>query len=695
MTKIYKWIGFALIIIGLFILNSAGWKILPFSPDLSAATIEGSHIQSNRFGSPDTALWPQSTLDWRTSPVDLSFLNANEKPAGRRGFVKTSGETLVFEDGTSARFWGVNIAARTLFETSRESVRLQAKRISSLGFNLVRIHHFDSPWVNPNIFGKDAANTQTLDPASLTKLDWWIKCLKDEGIYVWLDLHVQRAFTEGDHIYGFDEIPKSGKVADLKGYNYVNQTIRQAMKRFNEAYLNHINIYTGVAYKNEPAVMGLLITNENDVTNHFGNVLLPDKNVPMHNKLYMNLANEFAAKYELPTDKTWRAWEPGPSKLFLNDLEHNFDTDLISQLHGLGVKVPIATTSTWGNDPIFSLPALTTGDIIDAHAYGGESELEQNPLKAANMVNWLSMGKIAGKPMSVTEWNVSPFPVSDRHSIPLYVASAARLQGWDAVMLYAYAQVPLNDAGTPSNWSAFNDPALISTLPAAALLFRQGHVKEATSIYAFVPDRDQLFYQSISPENSIAERTASERGRVVMVMPRIHELPWLKSGTIPPDARVIHDFNQSMIDINATEIQSDTGELRRNWSKGIYTISTPRTQAVMGRIGGNSLILPDVTFEIKTHNASVAVQSMDGLPLNRSGNMLISLGSQSIPVGNTPSFRTEPLQGRLTIHARKGLRLSTRITGKKGKSIPFEYRDGEYIIHLENSPDTSWIFLKS
>lgn len=170
----------------------------------------------------------------------------------------------------------------------------------------------------------------------MNKLDWWIKCLKDEGIYIWLDLHVQRALTEGDHIYGFDEIQKNGKMADLKGYNYVNPTIQQAMKRFNEAYLNHINTFTGIAYKNEPAIMAILITNENDATHHYGNALLPDKHVPLHNELYMNLANQFATKFGLPTNKIWRSWEPGPSKLFLNDLEHNFDTDMISYLHDLG-----------------------------------------------------------------------------------------------------------------------------------------------------------------------------------------------------------------------------------------------------------------------------------------------------------------------------------------------------------------------
>jgi hypothetical protein len=41
----------------------------------------------------------------------------------------------------------------------------------------------------------------------------------------------------------------------------------------------------------------------------------------------MAQAGAFAAKYGLPKDKVWRSWEHGPSKLFLNDLDHRFDDD--------------------------------------------------------------------------------------------------------------------------------------------------------------------------------------------------------------------------------------------------------------------------------------------------------------------------------------------------------------------------------
>ena len=151
--------------------------------------------------------------------------------------------------------------------------------------------------------------------------------------------------------------------------------------------------------------------------------------------------------------------------------------------------------------------------MIAVHSYGGIGELEKNPLYAPNLMHWIAAAQVAGRPLGVPEWNVSPFPTPDRHAIPLYIAASASLQGWDAVMQYAYSQQPLSNRGSPSNWHAFNDPALIATLPAAALLYRRRHVQEAASTYVFAPGREQLFNQPISPANAVALRTAAEKGQ--------------------------------------------------------------------------------------------------------------------------------------------------------------------------------------
>jgi hypothetical protein len=666
---------------------------------------------AERFGLDDPTVWPADILDWKTSPVDLSFLNAPEKPAGKRGFLTAQKDKLVFEDGTVARFWGTNLTAYTLFGTSKENVKQQARRLSELGFNLVRLVHHDSPWVNPNIFGDlKSADTQNLSPAMLDKLDWWIKCLKDEGIYIWLDLHVGRKFKAGDGIEGFEEISKGKPTAGLFGYNYVNTSIQQAMKRFNEAYVTHGNNYTGLRYKDEPAIAAILITNENDVTHHFGNALLRDKGVPKHTVLYMRQAEAFASKRGLPKDKVWRSWEHGPSKLFLNDLEHRFNIEMIQNLRSLGVKVPIVTTSTWGGNPLSSLPALTAGNIIDAHAYGGIGELERSPAYASNLVHRIAAARVAGMPLSVTEWNIEAFPAPDRHSIPLYVASSASLQGWNALMQYAYSQEPFGVRETPSNWHAYNDPALIATLPAAALLYRQGHVREATTTYAFSPGKELLFNQEISAKNSVALRTAAEKGKLVVVMPQTKELPWLEQGDIPAGAKILTDPRQSLIGADATEIVSDSGELRRNWELGTFTINTPMTQAAMGWVGGKKISLADVDIATITRNATVVVQSLDGKPISKSGAILISFGARSVPkAANQLPFYSEPVESQVIIRAPAGLKLykqgrtaaddspyksTKKQSAERRQEIFTPYKGGRYVINLDRNLGTYWLVLR-
>ena len=347
----------------------------------------------------------------------------------------------------------------------------------------------------------------------------------------------------------------------------------------------------------------MLLTNENDLTFHFGNALLPNQKVPGHDAIYMKEAAAFATEFGLPKDTVWQSWLPGPSKLFLNDLEHRFDARMVKHLREIGVKVPIITTSSWGRDPLSSLPALTTGEIIDAHSYGSVNELEKNPFDAPTFVDWMAAAHVVDRPLSVSEWNVSPFPTPDRDTTPLYVAGSASLQGFDALMQYAYTQGPLDPGHvssnmSPNNWEGFNDPALMATMPAAALLYRRGDVQEAKTTYAFAPTPEQLFNQSISPNTSVALRTAVEKGKLVIAMPQTKELPWLGRSSIPLGAQLITDPNQSQINADTTFVVSDTGELRRDWGQGTYTIDTPRSQAAMGWIGDKQIDLGDVSIAV-------------------------------------------------------------------------------------------------
>jgi hypothetical protein len=156
----------------------------------------------------DKSEWQKDSFRHDVSPVDLSSLN--HKPAGKHGFLVRRGETLEFKDGTPARFWGGNLTAHAIFRPKQE-IEAQAKRLARLGYNLVRIHHHDSTgWVSPTVINKSKSDTRQLDAQGIASLDYWIKCLADEGVYVFLDLHVGRR-TSADSSRTATRPPRSAR----------------------------------------------------------------------------------------------------------------------------------------------------------------------------------------------------------------------------------------------------------------------------------------------------------------------------------------------------------------------------------------------------------------------------------------------------------------------------------------------------
>ena len=172
----------------------------------------------------------------------------------------------------------------------------------------MRFHHIDSELGATECLRHKAPDTRTLDEASLETIRLVDQVPGGQGIYIWLDLDDGRQLKAGDRIDDFAEISKGKSSADLRGYSYVNASIQEAMERFNEAFVNHLNRFTGLRYKDDPAIVSMLITNENDVTHHFANVLLPDKNVPNADSVYMAQADSFAAQTGLSKNDVWKSW---------------------------------------------------------------------------------------------------------------------------------------------------------------------------------------------------------------------------------------------------------------------------------------------------------------------------------------------------------------------------------------------------
>jgi hypothetical protein len=151
-----------------------------------------------------------------------------------------------------------------------------------------------------------------------------------------------------------------------------------------------------------------------------------------------------------------------------------------------------------------------------------------------------------------------------------------------------------------------------------------------------------------------------------------------------------------LIDPETAGVTSDTGEVQRNWEEGWLTINTPRTQAATGWIGGRRIGLADVEMEPVTRNASIVVQSLTNEPIDKSDKILVSLGARSIPKSETAlPFFSEPVVGKLAIHAKSGLKLYRRVrTSAEEIEVPTSYANGRYVISLDKDLLTYWLVLK-
>src|SRR5206468_1811094 len=111
--------------------------------------------------------------DYSRRPAqDVSFLL--DPSAGRHGFLGRGADGhLYFADGCRARFWGVDIMAESCYPSHALAERTAA-RLARYGCNIVRLHHLDASWSEPNIFDPSRRDTRHLSSASLDRLDYFM-----------------------------------------------------------------------------------------------------------------------------------------------------------------------------------------------------------------------------------------------------------------------------------------------------------------------------------------------------------------------------------------------------------------------------------------------------------------------------------------------------------------------------------------
>ena len=572
-------------------------------------------------------------------PVDISFVFADEKPAGKHGFMKPAGDCFRFEDGTKARFWGVNFNGGANFP-EHEYAEKVARRIAQTGCNIVRFHQLDAEWDTPNIYaftkGRRVTTTRQLDPVSLDRLDYLIHCLKEQGIYVYFDMMTYRKFKSGDGVPFAEELGDSAKP-----YSIFDRKLIELQKEFASQIWNHVNPYTGLAYKDDPVFAMTEITNECDLFTSYK--MYRRTRVEYYERELRELLRDWLKEKGLDFD-----WENGelypdeddPMLLeFKTDVTRAYYKEMYDHMRALGVKIPITGTN-WYHSHNANTPAERDMDFMDSHSYyyswtWGETEkfVESRQINGAreNILEWPASQNVNGMPYFMSEWDM-PWPNPYRAEGPIYYAAVAALQDWTGAAIHTYAYGTRLDrytllgkevssstiGGVPYRegiFSVWNDPAKFGLFYHCALILRRSDITPAVKKIGVRPT-----------DLKTIRRQAWSDGLEIHNMKAI--LPW----TDTSDCDEVIDDTAPIPREDPDLLLSDNGQLWRDVAKKIAGIDSPRTKAVYGKLTSGRVQYAEsikeerggLKVEGKTDFGVIIVSSLTDEPTETSPNMLLT-----------------------------------------------------------------------
>ncbi len=569
--------------------------------------------------------WVPFTLWWNDQlPVDISFVFEKEKPAGKHGFLTVQGDRFVFEDGAPGRFWGTNFNSGANFPTHSDA-EMVARRLAKFGVNIVRFHQMDAEWATPNIFEQNRAapkdTTRTLDTESMDRLDYLIHSLKEQGIYVYLDMLTYRQFRADDGVEVYELLPQAAKP-----YLYFDPRLIELQKEYNTQLWTHPNPYTGLAYKDDPAIVLTELVNEADFFTHKVTI---EPYRARFEALYRAWADSNGLK--LPPAPVNFTQPDAPMSCFFVQVMMDYNRDMAAHLRRLGVKIPITGTN-W-TQTLGVAAAQREMDFCDSHVYWNYpwsdpvGTVTSRPMVAERFNDYamLAMMRLGGKPFFVSEWDHA-YPAVYRAESVLPLAAVACLQNWGGAAIHTYryntwepenrlagASSTINGIEYRNFFDAFNDPAKFGLFYHAALMVRRGDIQPAHHQVAL----------RIEDEGDWMRKNVGDLPRLIG-LPEILQLGMALPGQPEKGSQVV-DPTRAQADAQSDELVSDTGELKRSLSRRIGRIDSPRTQAVYGFFHEASPVrLSSLEVESDDDFGVVALSSLTDDPIESSHSMLLT-----------------------------------------------------------------------
>jgi hypothetical protein len=716
---------------------------------------------------PDHDAWPAFTLPWNDNtpgPTDMSFLL--EQRAGATGFVRIADGHLVRGDGQRWRIWGTNVT----FDSPAPPMPLApiiARRLAKLGINCLRLHHMDHRWPEgillrrlgpPPASGvqRDNEPTRALDPEGMARLDYFVYCCQQRGIYIDLNLNVSRTFTAAD------DVKQPEWIGYGKALTYFDPQIILLQKEYAAQLLGHVNPFTGHRYAEEPAVAIVELVNENSILESWAKGRLRGtQTVPF------GTWGDIPSSYAEDLDRLWNNWiaahYPDRATLqaawsdlgaaedaargtvrrlqpedfaaasarrfadeatFYAEMECRFYCGMADYLRGVvGVRQVIMGTSDHNHGMHGSLHVQNnaTLGIVDGHVYwqhpryrSGEwtspdwtiTNTAQVDAPDHSSVAQLARSRVLGMPYTVSEVN-EPFPNDYACEFIPTLAAYGLLQDWDGIFMYCLS-------GRREQWdnqvigrffAMSNDPMKMAETALGALVFLRGDVQAAQQLV----ERDVTHERVIEslrtdlPDDTYPFELHHLPGRLALT-----HRTGVRSFTAAANAPA-----PGAVKLPQAKIASDTNELF--WEDvpgdGRVLIDTPRFQALIGRAGLRSTA--NMTLALETPFAALQLASLEAAPIAEAERLLLVTAARVANTGMcwTDASRTslghgwgeaptriEVVTGKLALHGLCGAQ-AVKLWPLDGcgqpaaQGLPFSRAGETWQIVLDGQPATLWYLI--
>lgn len=402
--------------------------------------------------------------------LDFSGMGLQDAPAGKYGWLKAVGGHFEFEKlpGVEQRFYGVNLCFGANY-LLKEDAEMVVDRFVRCGYNTIRIHHHDGDWY---------ASSENRD-----KLDYLIAKAIEKGMYITTDLYVSRLVKWRS--IGIDRDGVMEK-ALYKTYIGVNDAAYRDWADCSKMFLEHVNPYTGRAYKDEPGMPLISLVNE-------GRITMAWKRADKARDPVINAAwKEFGGKGALPAP--YSSVYASPINRFDEWVNSRIWTKGSTLVRSLGCRALLTNDNNgrWHSEGEGLTPLY---DYVDNHFYVDHPEFidtpwrlpsrcaNANPIRTGDpsLFNY-GWGKGCSKPYTITEWNFSG-PGRYRAMGGILTGAYAAEQEWDGLWRFCYSHSSKNlkgKIGMPGYFDCVTDPLIAASDRASVCLYLRRDAQEGS-----------------------------------------------------------------------------------------------------------------------------------------------------------------------------------------------------------------------